>query len=252
MSARLARMLPAARKSGRGTHTLEQYSRVVVEGRWNHEVVCDDAALEIPLRVCKPTRWFVDSMSDLFHEGVPGEFVMRVFRAMERCPQHTFLVLTKRPDRMVNVLGGSSGAGLQPECTLPNVWLGTSCEDQQRADERLPELAKLHAAGWHTFVSFEPLLERIKLSQQQRAAFEWAILGGESGAGARPCDMAWIGYLLTQLQINGVAAYVKQVGARPLHLGFEFPVNHPKGGDTAEWPADLRVREWPAGMEATS
>lgn len=137
-----------------------------------------------PLHWKKPRRVFVNSMSDLFHEAVPFEFVDRVFAVMALCPQHTFQVLTKRPERMAEYLGGLTGydtlrmervGGGRPldGWPLPNVWLGTSVEDQNAADERIPHLLRCPAAG--RFLSLEPLLEHVDLTG-------WDGLGWESGS----------------------------------------------------------------------
>ena len=158
-------------------------SRVVFSGKVN----CLEDRLAEPLHWRKPRRVFVNSMSDLFHEAVPFEFIDRVFALMALCPQHTFQVLTKRPERMAEYLRefyreGGRLEGMMGEWemdhdpwhgrlsvdddlyrrlgeidSLTNVWLGTSVEDQARADERIPHLLRIPAAV--RFVSFEPLLE---------------------------------------------------------------------------------------------
>jgi protein gp37 len=129
-------------------------------GQWTGKVELIESALDIPLRRKKPTTWFVNSMSDLFHESLPDEDVYRVFAIMERCPQHKFQVLTKRAARLpvlVKRIYGSANMGR----VLPNVWLGVSCEDQKTADERIPLLIQTPAAL--RFISCEPLLSAIDL-----------------------------------------------------------------------------------------
>lgn len=127
---------------------------------WSGKVVCLDDRLEIPLRWKKPRRIFVNSMSDLFHPEVPFEFIDKVFRVMRQAEQHTFQVLTKRPERMLEFLR-------QRQCALPpapNVWLGTSVENQATADERIPLLLQCPAAiRW---LSCEPLLGQVDLKKQ--------------------------------------------------------------------------------------
>ncbi|WP_437870910.1 phage Gp37/Gp68 family protein [Methylorubrum extorquens] len=142
---------------------------------WTGEMRLVEEALTIPLRRKKPTTWFVNSMSDLFHESVPDAWIDRVFAVMALCPQHTFQVLTKRSARMRDYMApgmrssrGRVGtvahamscrfqcAGMPPSWPLPNVWLGVSAEDQRRADERVPDLLATPAAV--RFVSAEPLL----------------------------------------------------------------------------------------------
>lgn len=150
---------------------------------------------------------------------------------------------------------------------LPNVWLGVSCEDQATADERIPAaIIPLLDAGWRTMLSLEPLLGGIVLRDvpgfngtnlpiRERL---WVIAGGESGRGARPCDVAWIRSIVEQCRVADVACFVKQLGAVPLYdsrpgdVGTEvravnghlcYALRHPKGGSPDEWPEDLRVRE---------
>ena len=156
------------------------------KGRWTGKLAFVEAKLTEPLRVRKPTTWFVNSMSDLFHEAVPDAWIDRVFAVMALCPQHTFQVLTKRSARMrayltapsfgmriggelMRAARGHAGAeahviGLTHRLTvqclpLPNCWLGVSTEDQRRADERIPDLLATPAAV--RFVSAEPLLSAI-------------------------------------------------------------------------------------------
>jgi protein gp37 len=234
-----------------------------------------------PLSWGKPRRVFVNSMSDLFHEDVPTRFIDRVFAVMALCPQHVFQILTKRPERMrqyvAQVLdrkcvtriaiaaerirpGGAHtpewlrNHAYQPASEvsppLPNVWLGVSVENQQYADERIPLLLQTPAAL--RFISAEPLLGPLDLQPAVRyAPIDWVIVGGESGPGARPFDLAWARSIVQQCQAAGVACFVKQVGAKPVFEGtpvgvFEgYDYEDPKGGDPSEWPEDLRVREFP-------
>jgi protein gp37 len=149
---------------------------------------------------------------------------------------------------------------------LPNVWLGGSVEDQQRADERIPMLLQTPAAV--RFLSVEPLLgpvdlglnrwvrlPRMVVSELPFPNLDWVIVGGESGPGARPCDVAHVRSIVTQCQAAGVPVFVKQLGARPCDWQvsascYAYPQYlDPKGGDPEEWPADLRVREMPKPLE---
>ena len=155
----------------------------LVEAMWNPLAGCEPS-LSIPLKKKKPTMWFVNSMSDLFHEDVPFEFIDKVFAVMALCPQHTFLVLTKRAERLaeyfsahdvglrwalaVHELQQTKKGWPDPETALdwdhnglPNVWLGVSVENQKRADERIPHLLKCPAAV--RFLSSEPLLGSVDL-----------------------------------------------------------------------------------------
>jgi protein gp37 len=237
-------------------------------------------ALDQPLRWKRPRRIFVNSMSDLFHKDIPEGFIARVFAVMAGAPQHTFQVLTKRHGRMRSLVGsgqfrdavadalaplitdGIPGFRSVPPWPLPNVWLGVSAEDQHWADIRIPALNRTPAAV--RFVSAEPLLGPIKLHRGHGhcpvhdfpGGFcsspcgdlilpDWLIIGGESGPGARPMQIDWARDLVRQSRAAGIAPFVKQLGAVtgiPLGAG-----SH--GADWDAWPADLRVREFPAAAQ---
>jgi protein gp37 len=274
-----------------------------------------------PARWKKPQRVFVNSMSDLFHERVPLQVVDQIFAVMAWCSQHTFQILTKRPARMRDY--ARELAGLEPkwrahrlasalgfggkfsqsttadlQWPLPNVWLGVSAEDQQRAYERIPLLLQTPAAV--RFVSAEPLLGPIDLEAvplpggaekwyglkgvaqpigekdsepddwkywtRRESRLDWVIVGGESGSRARPCDVEWIRSIVAQCRSASVPVFVKQLGSEAYreadraevtpHAVFgdevlrysepeELDLNDSKGGDPAEWPEDLRVRQFP-------
>lgn len=244
---------------------------------WTGKINLDKAALSIPLKRRKPTTYFVNSMSDLFHEDVPDEFVDMVFAVMHLANWHTYQVLTKRPTRMLwyvtthgrgtrvmkaaRELANGRGATLMNKagvmCWPVNcVWLGVSCEDQARADERIPLLLQTPAAV--RFLSCEPLLGPVDdaFPDSERGTtlegINWVICGGESGPHARPCNVAWIRSIVQQCKAAGVACFVKQLGSDPISI-LDLPVVRPdgdrlrdkKGGDMTEWPDDLRVREVP-------
>jgi protein gp37 len=150
-------------------------------------------------------------MSDLFHARVPFEFVERVWDVMERTPQHTYQILTKRPDRMARF------SWRLPK--LPNVWLGTSIEDQERVS-RLADLRWSQAEV--RFISAEPLLGPLDLGLRTPVpGLDWVIVGGESGPYARPCEPAWVRSLRDQCQEVGVAFFLKQLGGRGDKRGHE-------------------------------
>lgn len=268
----------------------------VVPGKgpqWTGEVALVHDALDKPLRWRKPRRVFVNSMSDLFHPDVPFEFVDQVFAVMALTPRHTYQVLTKRPERMAEYflpIGGTNRSDwvwsamarilnrnrlAYPEWPLPNVWQGTSVENQAAADERIPHLLRCPAAV--RFLSCEPLLGPVDVRQaltyhrrpgEDFGSFgnilaamqgvDWVIAGGESGPGARPCNVAWIRSLRDQCAAAGVPYFLKQLGADPGYTGAGGPGTHspirllcrdPKGGDPEEWPLDLRVRQFPQAAE---
>lgn len=169
--------------------------------KWTGRITLDAAALDAPIRWRKPRRIFVNSMSDLFHEGVPESFVEKVWQTMEATPRHTYQILTKRPDRLAHVI---STCGLP---TLQNVWLGTSVEDD-RVAHRLDQLRAVSAAV--RFVSFEPLIGSV--SSANLTGIQWAIVGGESGPSARPMDPAWVDEIYDMCSDAGTAFFFKQWG----------------------------------------
>ncbi|MCR4338625.1 MAG: phage Gp37/Gp68 family protein [Gemmatimonadaceae bacterium] len=316
----------AARFSGPG----QPYEGLATRGpaRWTGKVQLVEKHLADPLRWRDPSRIFVNSMSDLFHEALPDEAIDRVFAVMALAPRHTFQVLTKRPERMREYIvaldperlaqaaerdwgdeggvyvsnwinGWSRPRGLPEDGNpldgsrrrwpLPNVWLGVSVEDQATADARIPLLLRTPAAV--RFVSYEPALGPVTFMPWWMKAppgppdpptnrarhLDWVIVGGESGPGARPFDVAWARSVIAQCKAAGVPVFVKQLGADPRETAREdqgshlddwpdldvdnepqragpspgggqswaIPLRDRKGGDMDEWPADLRVREFP-------
>lgn len=156
-------------------------------------------ALELPLRWKKPQVIFVNSMSDLFHKQVPVEFVKRVFDVMGRASWHQFQVLTKRSDRLL---------ALSPELGwAPNIWMGVSVETQGYAF-RIDHLRQTGAKI--KFLSLEPLLG--PLPQLNLKGIDWAIVGGESGPGARPIQREWVVNIQGQCKKSRVPFFFKQWG----------------------------------------
>lgn len=160
--------------------------------------------IDLPRRWRQPRVVFVNSMSDLFHEEVPLQFIVRVFETMAACPQHTFQVLTKRSERLAEL----SGQLQWPE----NVWMGVSVEDQ-RVISRIADLRQCPAQT--RFLSCEPLIG--SLNDLDLAGIHWLIAGGESGPGARPMDPAWVLSLRDQCREQGVAFFFKQWGGKRKH-----------------------------------
>jgi protein gp37 len=174
---------------------------------WTGEVRCLPERLEVPLRRRRPTTFFVDSMSDLFHPAVPLPFLNQVVVTMANAPQHTFQVLTKRPQRMekyFRALHVASPAWLR---AMPNVWLGTSIESDRYAF-RADHLRATPAAV--RFLSLEPLLG--PLPSLDLAGIDWVITGGESGPGARPMHPDWVRDVRDRCAAAGVAFFFKQWG----------------------------------------
>jgi protein gp37 len=235
----------ASRISGEG----QPYEGLAHDGKWTGKVRCLPELLSLPLRWKRPRRIFVNSMSDLFHPDVPNEFIAAVFGVMAACQQHTFQVLTKRPDRMRSLLNAWLGMGLSNRegmvVSAPNIWLGVSVEDQDTADERIPELLATPAAV--RFVSAEPLLGTILLNESwlvschgcgndgsiaydadpgvvgrlcldacikrgELPSVDWVIVGGESGPRARPMHPDWVRSIRDQCVAADVPYFFKQWG----------------------------------------
>lgn len=157
--------------------------------------------LNEPTQRNRPTVYFVNSMSDLFHEEVPESFIDRVFDVMAKCPQHTFQVLTKRADRMADF-------SLE-RAVSSNVWLGVSVENRRHG---VPRIAHLRSARARTkFLSIEPLLENV--GRIDLTDIDWVIVGGESGPGARPMKADWVRGIQRQCSEQGAQFFFKQWGA---------------------------------------
>ncbi len=256
---------------------LPQYTPEIA--KWDGTVELVDSQLDLPLRRHKPTKYFTCSMSDVFHESVPFEWVDLAFGIMALCPQHTFQVLTKRPERMLEwsqetlagawrkavvkyawkyvceLVGGTINldtAIRHPGYPLPNVWLGVSVEDQTAALERIPLLLETPAAV--RFISAEPLLGEIDLDRYLcdswrkgltiKNYLDWVIVGGESGSGARECQIRWLSSILTQCLKANTAIHVKQMGTVWAKESGTYRLDR-KGGTLELWPEDLRIRQFP-------
>ena len=188
--------------------------------------------LDQPLRWARPRRIFVNSMSDLFHDEVPDEYIARVFAIMALSGRHTFQLLTKRHGRMRSLLSSPAFRTLVSTEGLPytrsaywrwdevswplrNVWLGVSVENQQWADIRIPALLDTPAAV--RFLSCEPLLGPVDIYASAKIdrdpGIDWVIVGGESGPGARPMDVRWARFLRDECVGAGVPFLFKQWGS---------------------------------------
>ena len=194
-------------------------------GRAFTDVAMHPDRLAAPLHWRKPRRVFVNSMSDLFHDVVPDEFIDQVFAAMSAAPSHTFQVLTKRPERARDYLARRA-------MPLPNVWLGVSIEDQETADYRIPLLLRTPAAV--RWISAEPLLGPVDLGNLPSVSgigryldslsnagredsdlptkLDWVVAGGESGPHARPTHPEWLRALRDDCDAAGVPFFFKQWG----------------------------------------
>lgn len=221
-------------------------------------------------------RVFCASMADVFEDRTDlAEPRERLFRLIEATPSLDWLLLTKRPENIQRLCRWSVRCG---GAWPANVWLGTTAEDQRRLGERVEFLTQEPAAV--RFLSVEPMLGPLDITQwigaydvskerRERSisqAVSWVIVGGESGSDARPFHVEWARSVVRQCRSAGVPVFVKQLGSHPRTSGMTNPGEHwpgstklvddrkggfraalvdRKGGDMAEWPEDLRVREWP-------
>lgn len=207
--------------------------------QWTGLVQFHDDELERPSHWRKPKMVFVNSMSDTFHPDVQVTWLREIFAVIAGNPRHTFQVLTKRPERMLEL---SRQRFFAEHFTLPNVWLGTSVEDQGRAGKRIPILLKVPCAV--RFLSVEPLLESVDLEvlgcdrpvarallansgNSMLRGINWVICGGESGPSARPMNPDWARSIRDQCKRAGVPFFMKQMSRKQ-------PI-----------PDDLMIREWP-------
>jgi len=200
MAKRLVAIARSSRERGANPGRAANYGQVINDrGRWNGKVFLDHDAVTDPLNWRLPRVIFVNSMSDLFHEDVPLAFIQRVFDVMNRCPQHTFQVLTKRPHIT---------AKFADQLTwTPNIWMGTSVENAD-VTHRIHELRKVSA---HVrFLSVEPLLGPIP--QLPLSGIHWCIVGGESGPGARPMKEQWVTKIRDRCLKYNVPFFFKQWG----------------------------------------
>lgn len=157
--------------------------------------------LSQPLRRRKPTMYFVNSMSDLFQDGVPTEFIDQVMDVIRATPQHTYQILTKRSSNMREYF--------LTRAVPDNAWLGASVEDKKYGKPRIPDLVAIKAKT--RFLSIEPLLEDI--GRIPLKGIHWVIVGGESGPGARPMKKEWAVNIRNQCVTRGVDFFFKQWGA---------------------------------------
>lgn len=251
----------------------EQYQQVK---DWN-TVTFVESQLYKPLSWKSPKKIFVCSMGDLFHEDAKFEWIDKVMAVMKYCEQHTFQVLTKRPDIALKyfndylpdigpswvTLGKNVAVNFKQAIPLSNVWFGVSVENKARTDERIPLLYQIPAKL--KFLSCEPLLEPVELlspvpieidelidNEQQiylNDFVSWIIVGGESGDKARPCYYDWILKVVKDCEALKIPVFVKQLGSNFIHSTESFQrgtkFKHSKKGNIEEFPDELKVRQFP-------
>lgn len=219
---------------------------------WTGKINLDSDSMELPTKRKKPTMYFVNSMSDLFHDGVLIGWLTHILDTVQQCPQHIFQVLTKRPERIAHMLYGnhsdspdrSSWRYMEEGRVIPNLWLGFSAEDQKRFDQRWPHMKKLGAMGWLTWVSMEPMLGPITLPADAMWAgsgLKWVVPGGESGPDARAMDASWPRSVRDQCVAAGIPFFFKQWGEWHPNMG---PRNTPSRVGKKAAGRKIDGREW--------
>jgi protein gp37 len=184
-------------------------------GNWTSIITFLPDRLKEPLTWRKPQHVLVEYMGDLFHKNVPADYIDRVFDVMKQTPQHTYQLLTKRPDQMAMLL--------QDYEPLPNVVLGASVENQKRADERVEPMHFLSVRGWRTWVSYEPALGLVDWSGWK--FLDQLICGGESGANARPMHPDWARFARDFCVKNKIPFFFKQYGEWSPREGLKFEID---------------------------
>jgi protein gp37 len=238
--------------------------------RWTGKLVHATEKTWEPLRWQDPRMIAVDTMSDLFHERIPDPWRDEAFGVMALCGQHTFQIVSKRPEEMERYFAAPDvwqrieaearriylerhgrpypGDG-RLEGPLPNVWLGVSVETPRMAAKRIPVLLRVPAC--RHYVAAEPLLARLDLSPWMDA-LDWVLVSGEGGPDARPCDVAWVRALVDQAKAAGKPIFVKQLGtatnvpgATHEHGHLPLDTRTRRASEMEEWPEAVRVREMP-------
>lgn len=226
-------------------------------GKWNGDVYFDEKTLTKPLHWKKPRMVFANSMGDMFHPSVLFEWIDKVLAVMALCPQHTFQVLTKHADRMLEYftaknrscppsameqyskwtteecIGVEADVAPNMNWPLPNLWLGVTAENQEQADKRIPILLQTPAAV--RFVSCEPMLEAVDF-QEYWNDISWYILGCESGAKRRKISKADFRKTFYSIDSLKPKVFVKQM-----------EINGKVCTDINQFPQELQVREYPNG-----
>lgn len=211
------------------------YAETIANRFWKErkftDVQIDESKLELPLHLKKPRMIFVNSMSDLFHEKISFEVIAKCWDTMFDTERHTYQILTKRPERMLDFIkwmNEKQNRGTD----YNNVWLGVSVENQQTADERIPLLLQTPAAV--KFLSIEPLLEPIAF--EALTGIDWVIIGCESGHKRRNCELVWIEHIIKQCRTN---CYYIPIFIKQLSIDGKVVRN------ISRFPKHLQIREYP-------
>ncbi|MEG4497005.1 phage Gp37/Gp68 family protein [Microcoleus sp. F10-C6] len=272
---------------------LQQFPQYQKVSDWDGTIEFVENQLLKPLSWRSPKKVFVCSMSDIFHANVKDEWLDKIFAVMAIASHHTFQILTKRPEQMREYFQNNpweriyqlidsdsktfptqkypnlgilldSLEKMVSTSFLPNIWVGTTVENQKTANDRIPHL--LQTPATKLFLSCEPLLECVSLDQtftnsdgEQStwlSSIDQVIIGGESGPGARGCELDWIRFMVNQCQrASDVAIFVKQLGSNPIQTACyihgvvatyqKLKLKDKKGGTIDEFPQDLRIRQFP-------
>ena len=212
MALRLANMWEKSQVKG-----TEKYTKVVSKDGWNGNIILDEDKLHSPSKRKKHTKIFIGSMTDLFHENTKWSDIDEVIKVVINNPQHTFQILTKRPERMREYFNDryklNSDFNRFGNGSIPNLWLGVSVENQKESDARIPILVDTKASI--RFLSVEPLIEKVDLDLRKNDMIDWVIVGGESGtkATSRLFKAEWSYDIWMECRDTGTSFFFKQRGS---------------------------------------
>ena len=210
---------------------LQQFDRYQKVKKWDGTIEFVEPQLSKLSKWKQPKKIFVCSMSDLFHDNISDEWRDKVFEAIALSPQHTFQILTKRPDNMQRYLSQRK--------VLENVWVGTTVENQV-VTSRIDTLIKTPA--FIRWISVEPILSNLTLNLDD---IDWVVVGGESGKNARDCELNWIQNVVDQCVAAKVPVFVKQLGQQAYLEAKRYKTSSLKNGNENEFPPSLQLRQFP-------
>jgi protein gp37 len=222
------------------------------ETRYNpRQVIRTKTVFNLPLKLKEPSKIFTSSLTDFFHPDIDS-YRDEAWEIIRKCPQHTFQILTKRPERIARCLPEDWREGYN------NVWLGTSIGSEDSI-QRMHDLV-LKSPAKVRFLSLEPLygsIDLVRVTHYSKllrdevyllSGIDWVIVGGESGNDKggyryRPCKLEWLELIINHCKINNIPVFVKQLGT---HLAKEMGLKHRHGADINEWPTHLQIQQFPA------